>query len=73
MPIRLRKLIGTFIMIPFIVVYCLTVMMLAVAILPESNGWVQLAFYILGGFAWVLPTAVLIKWMVKPEAKKEQA
>lgn len=73
MPIRLRKFIGTLLLIPFIIVYCLVVMMLAVAILPESNGWAQLVFYIIGGFAWVLPSALLIRWMVKPELKKSGA
>lgn len=67
MHIRVRKFVGTLILIPFVILYSVIVMMLAVAILPESNGWIQLLFYIVGGFAWVPPSALLIKWMVKPE------
>jgi len=66
MPVRLKKLIGTVITVLFLIVYCLTVMTLAVRILPGTSGWVQALFYFVFGLLWVIPVGALIKWMQAP-------
>ena len=65
MPPRLRKLIGTVILVAFVSFYALTVMTLASAKLPGTNGLVQLVFYVVAGLLWVIPAAFLIKWMAR--------
>ncbi|MEM8812678.1 MAG: DUF2842 domain-containing protein [Pseudomonadota bacterium] len=61
-----RKLIGTFILVPFVCIYALAAMLLAMAVLPETSWFVQAVFYMIAGLAWVIPAGLLIKWMVKP-------
>ncbi|MBI1255144.1 MAG: DUF2842 domain-containing protein [Hyphomonas sp.] len=31
--------------------------------LTEMPGWVQLIFYVVAGFGWILPLRPLLKWM----------
>ena len=69
MPMRLRKLIGTFVLVAFVTIYALTVMTIAAAKLPGTSGWVQLAFYMVTGLAWVIPAGALIAWMQKPDRR----
>ncbi|MEO1105481.1 MAG: DUF2842 domain-containing protein [Pseudomonadota bacterium] len=63
MSVRLKKLVGTLIIAAFLTIYCLAVMLLAVALLPGTSGWTQLLFYTVFGLIWVLPVGGLIKWM----------
>jgi hypothetical protein len=65
MPPRLRKLVGTIVLVVFVSVYALTVMTLAAARLPGASGWTQLAFFLVAGLLWVIPAAGLIYWMQK--------
>jgi uncharacterized membrane protein YhaH (DUF805 family) len=66
MPQRLRKLIGTIVLIVFVTIYALSAMTIAAAKLPGTSGWVQLAFFMIAGLAWVVPAAALVYWMQKP-------
>ena len=69
---RMRKLIGTFILVLFVVVYSLTAMTIAAAKLPGTSGLIQLAYFIVAGLVWVIPAGFLIAWMQKkPSAKKD--
>jgi len=67
MPQRLRKLVGTVVLVVFVSFYALAAMTLAAAKLPGTSGWVQLIFYVVAGFAWVLPVLPLIAWMQRPD------
>ncbi|MFN3890710.1 MAG: DUF2842 domain-containing protein [Beijerinckiaceae bacterium] len=61
---RQRKLIGTFVLLAFVVVYALVAMALAQARpLQEASKLVQGLSYALIGVAWVIPVFPLIKWM----------
>ena len=66
MPPRLRKLIGTILLVAFVCVYALAAMAVAAARLPGTSGLVQLAYYLVAGLLWVIPAAVLVHWMVRP-------
>lgn len=68
MPDRLRKLIGSIVLVIFVVIYALIVMTIA-AKLPGASGLAQLAFYLVTGLAWVVPAAALIYWMQKPRRR----
>jgi Protein of unknown function (DUF2842) len=69
MPERLRKLIGTIVLVAFVCLYALTAMTIAAAKLPGTSGLTQLVFYVLAGLAWVIPAGALIAWMVKPRRR----
>lgn len=69
MPERLRKLIGSVVLVVFVCVYALTAMTVAAAKLPGTSGWTQLVYFAVAGLAWVIPAGVLIAWMVKPRNK----
>ncbi len=71
MPVRLKKLIGTILLITLVIVYALLATMIAVAQFSESGPLVHLLFFFLSGLLWVLPAMLIIKWMVaEPKARR---
>lgn len=68
MPVRLRKLIGTVLLVLLVIVYAIVATVFAVAQLAESSPLVQFSFFLFSGLLWVLPAMVLIKWMAGPRA-----
>ena len=66
MPIRIKKLIGTLIIIMFLVVYCLAVMVLAENNQPDDTAWIQTIINIFIGFLWVVPVGAQIPRMQRP-------
>lgn len=68
MSIRTRKLIGTVVLLIFLAVYAFLAMLAAVVLQVSSNKAVELLFYLVGGLAWVVPAAWLVRWMQKPGA-----
>jgi len=64
MPIRLKKLIGTVLLVALVIIYALLATMIAVAQLSQSGPLVHLAFFLFSGLLWVLPAMALIKWMM---------
>lgn len=73
MNIRTRKLIGTIVLLIFIAFYALAVMAVAIVLQVNASKWVELAFYIIGGLAWVVPAALLVRWMVRPDEPPGEA
>ncbi len=63
MNVRLKKLIGTVILVAMVVIYALAATTFATHRLAKSNAWVHLAFFSLSGLLWVLPAMWLISWM----------
>ncbi len=61
MSMRLRKLIGLFGILGFIVLYIAAVVRIA-AYVPDHGVW-QAAFYGLAGISWGIPILPLISWM----------
>ncbi|MBP1850662.1 DUF2842 domain-containing protein [Rhizobium halophytocola] len=66
MPVRLRKFIGTILIILLVVVYAMLATTIAVARLGDQPWWVHLLYFILTGLLWVLPAMGIIKWMAGP-------
>jgi cation transporter-like permease len=65
MPVRIRKLIGTVLLIILVIVYAWLATTVAVARLGESGPLVHLLYFLLTGLLWILPAMWVIKWMVK--------
>ena len=73
MRMRVKKFLGVFILIGFLVLYSLLVMRVAVDVLPQARGIAEFIFYAFAGMAWVVPVRYLILWMNTPGRKdKEQ-
>jgi hypothetical protein len=66
MPERLRKLVGSILLVLFVIVYAMTAMTIAAAKLPGTSALTQLVYFAVAGLAWIVPAAALIAWMVKP-------
>lgn len=58
-----RKLVGTIVMIVFVLAYIMVVLAIAPRILATTPGHWQWLFYIVAGMAWILPLMPLIRWM----------
>jgi Protein of unknown function (DUF2842) len=63
MSTRMRKLVGTILLLALVAVYVLVAIVVAGAVLPEANKAIELAFYAIAGLAWVLPAGLLVRWM----------
>ncbi|GGB12713.1 hypothetical protein GCM10011491_45620 [Brucella endophytica] len=70
MPVRLKKLIGTFLLVALVTIYAVLATIIAVGHLAESSGWVHLAYFFFTGILWVLPAMWIISWMEKPPRRK---
>jgi Protein of unknown function (DUF2842) len=66
---RQRKLTGTVVLIVLIAVYALIALAVAVVLqVQNASKIVELIYYVVAGLLWVLPAAVVIKWMQRPDA-----
>lgn len=70
MPVRLKKLIGTVILVALVAIYALVATIVAVAQLAESGPLVHLAYFFFTGMLWVLPAMLIVKWMATPPRGK---
>ena len=63
---RTRKLLGTFLLLAVLSVYCLLAMAAAHILQVRGVGLVgELAYYVVAGLAWVLPAGLIVTWMQK--------
>lgn len=65
MNMRTRKLVGAIGLLVLIAVYSLLAMLAAVVLQVNASKAVELLYYIVAGLLWVIPAAVIIKWMQK--------
>lgn len=64
MPIRIKKLIGTVLLIILVIVYAVLATLIAVAQLSESGPIIHLLYFFLTGLLWIVPAMFIIKWMI---------
>ena len=70
MPMRVKKLIGSVLLVLLVVVYSIAATLVAVARLSDAGPLAHFLFFLVGGFVWVLPAMGIIKWlMVEPRPK----
>jgi hypothetical protein len=70
MPVRLKKFIGTVLLVALVVIYALVASAIAVGRLSTAGTAVELAFFILSGLAWILPAMWIIRWMVREPRRR---
>jgi Protein of unknown function (DUF2842) len=71
LPIRLRKLIGTLLLLVLVVVWALVAMALAQAPAIRDNALLSVAYYVIAGIGWVLPAMPIVSWMGRPDRKPQ--
>lgn len=62
---RTRKFFGMIIFVSWIIIYAAAGMTVGAAVVATASPWVQIVFFIITGAIWVVPAAVIIKWMEK--------
>lgn len=70
MPIRLKKLIGSVLLVALVIVYALAAVTVAASRLATSGPVVHLFFFLVSGLLWVLPAMAVIKWMQREPRPK---
>jgi hypothetical protein len=63
MPIRLRKFIGTVLLLMLVIVWALVAMALAQFPAIRDNAVLSVAYYTIAGLGWVLPALPVVSWM----------
>jgi predicted PurR-regulated permease PerM len=64
---RTRKLIGTALILAFVVIYGPVAMALADSRIAQAPELIQTLAYLVLGLIWILPLLPLIRWMEKPD------
>jgi len=70
MPIRLRKLLGTFCLLVLVAVWALLAMALAQIMLASTNSLIAWLYYVVAGLGWVVPAMPLVSWMSRPDPNR---
>ena len=60
-----KKLIGTVLILVWLVIYAIVVTGLAVRILPHAAWYASLLFYALAGLLWIVPIGLSLPWMYR--------
>ncbi len=72
MPLRLKRLIGTVLIIVLVLVYALVATTIAARTLAQSEWYIHLLYFFLSGLLWILPAMLIIKWMAGPKLKAKR-
>ena len=64
MLVRVKKLVGTVLLIVLVGLYALVAATVAAAQLGQSGPLIHLAFFLFTGLLWILPAMLIIKWMM---------
>ncbi|MBR1219973.1 DUF2842 domain-containing protein [Bradyrhizobium sp. U87765 SZCCT0131] len=67
MNIRVRKLIGTVVLLILVIVWSLLGMAFAQAPFIAESRLVQFFYYVIAGLGWVLPAMPIVTWMARPD------
>lgn len=63
MSTRVKKLIGSVILVVGVAVYAFLVMIVGQVRLAQAGPGVQFAFFAFFGLIWIVPAGLLIRWM----------
>jgi len=68
MSLRTRKLIGTALLLAFVVFWALLSMSIAQARLPNMSSLAGGLLVVFLGLVWVIPAGLIIRWMAKQKS-----
>ena len=64
---RTRKLIGTIILVVFLILYLDVAAAVGNRVIANASGLVQALYYCVAGLLWVPPAILLLRWMARPD------
>ena len=64
---RSRTLFGTIVLLLFLAFYAAIAALIGSGRITQAPQWVQFAFFLTTGLAWVIPAGLLIRWMQRPD------
>ena len=67
MSVRTRKLIGTVVLLIFLILYSWVAVAIGAGRITDAPGYAQLAYFLVAGLLWVIPAGLLIRWMQRPD------
>ena len=67
MRVRSRKLFGTIALLLALAAYATLAAVIGSVRIAEAPQWVQFAFFLTTGLAWVIPAGLLIRWMQRQD------
>ncbi|HEY0300462.1 MAG TPA: DUF2842 domain-containing protein [Rhizomicrobium sp.] len=67
---RIKKLIGTILILLWIPVYAFFAMGVAAHVLPRAGGLAAFLFYAIAGTLWAVPVGMLFPWMMREPKPK---
>ena len=67
MPARTRKLIGTIALLILLAIYVPAAVSIGASHFVAASSLAQLAYFLAAGLLWVIPAALLIRWMQRPD------
>lgn len=71
MRIRSRKLIGAVALLALVIIWPMSMLALGNSRISAYYAPAQLVFYILLALIWLIPAALLIRWMQRPDRSSE--
>lgn len=60
-----KKLIGTILMLVWLVIYAFLATGVGVRVLPGAAWYIELLYYALAGTLWIIPVGLLLPWMYR--------
>ncbi len=72
MPARTRKLIGTIALLILLAIYVPAAVSIGASHFVAASSLAQLAYFLAAGLLWVIPAALLIRWMQRPDRLKRR-
>lgn len=63
---RIKKLIGSVVIVLIAFLYAIIATTIASAKLADASGLVHLIYFLISGMFWVVPAMFIINWMMKP-------
>ena len=68
LPMRVRKLVGTILLLLLLILWTFLSITLALLVGRLEIPILSAAFYLVAGIGWALPAMPLISWMSRPDA-----
>lgn len=65
-----RRFVGSAVLVIFLLVYVFFATAVGDVMVASKSGWVQFAYFVVAGLAWVPPAALIVRWMYRPIAPK---
>ncbi|MBV5264112.1 DUF2842 domain-containing protein [Pinisolibacter aquiterrae] len=61
-----RRFAGSLILVIFLLVYVFFATAVGDVVVASKSGWVQFAYFVVAGLAWVPVAGLIVRWMYRP-------